>query len=586
MPTRHPRTKNRFGCVLIGMLILPISAALGGEVLYNGIELPHEWPPTNIPYARKPMPVPYLETRNIPKVIPIDVGRQLLVDDFLIAKTDLARTFHAATPHEVNPVIKPDKPWELRPHPQAMAFQGGVWFDPSDQLFKAWYNCGSGRSSGGWGGLAYATSKDGIHWEKPSLDVKEGSNFSLYVQHHDGTAVWLDHNAASPEERFKVLWNYRLPGEGRWFAKYQTSPDGIHWSKVLEQPETGNDFDLFFYNPFRKVWVYHQRTDLADTQNPSKTAVGRARLYREHPVARTLIAETPKRNDDLEKTGPPKGSVYWVGADDLDPRNPVEAWADIPPQLYSLACGPYESVMLGLFGIWSGPENRDMDKPPTATLPYNNQKRVDILVGFSRDGFHWDRSSRKRFVACTWKTGDWKCANIQPVTGCCLVVGDKLYIYHSARGWYADGSERWHTGLAILRRDGFASMDAGEQAGTLTTRPVTFRGKHLFVNVDCPRGELRAEALDEDGNVIAPFSLKNSVPVKADSTLCKMTWKGGEDLSELAGKPVRFRFTLTSGSLYSFWVSPEKSGASHGYVGAGGPGFIGATDTVGMKVDQ
>ena len=48
-----------------------------------------------------------------------------------------------------------------------------------------------------------------------------------------------------------------------------------------------------------------------------------------------------------------------------------------------------------------------------------------------------------------------------------------------------------------------------------------------------------------------------------------------------SGKPVRFRFHLSNGSLYSFWVSPDKSGASHGYVGAGGPGLTGPTDTVG-----
>ena len=57
---------------------------------------------------------------------------------------------------------------------------------------------------------------------------------------------------------------------------------------------------------------------------------------------------------------------------------------------------------------------------------------------------------------------------------------------------------------------------------------------------------------------------------------------GADDLSALAGKPVRFRFHLRNGSLYSFWVSPETSGASHGYVAAGGPGFTGPADTVGQ----
>jgi len=60
-------------------------------------------------------------------------------------------------------------------------------------------------------------------------------------------------------------------------------------------------------------------------------------------------------------------------------------------------------------------------------------------------------------------------------------------------------------------------------------------------------------------------------------------WKGADNLSALAGKPVRFRFHLRNGALYAFWVSPDKSGASRGYVAAGGPGFTGPTDTVGSR---
>jgi hypothetical protein len=49
---------------------------------------------------------------------------------------------------------------------------------------------------------------------------------------------------------------------------------------------------------------------------------------------------------------------------------------------------------------------------------------------------------------------------------------------------------------------------------------------------------------------------------------------------------VRFRFYLTEGDLYAFWVSPDESGASHGYVAAGGPGLTGPTDTVGSTAGQ
>jgi len=124
-------------------------------------------------------------------------------------------------------------------------------------------------------------------------------------------------------------------------------------------------------------------------------------------------------------------------------------------------------------------------------------------------------------------------------------------------------------------------MDAGGEAGTLTTRPVTFRGKYLFVNADVPNGELRAEVLDRTGNVVEPYTKANCRALRGDTTLARIRWNGADDLSALSGRAVRFRFHLANGSLYSFWVSPETSGASYGFVAAGGPGFTGSRDTVG-----
>ena len=82
---------------------------------------------------------------------------------------------------------------------------------------------------------------------------------------------------------------------------------------------------------------------------------------------------------------------------------------------------------------------------------------------------------------------------------------------------------------------------------------------------------------------IAPFTATRCVPVSVDSTLHEVTWGDGADLAALRGKPVQFRFQLTNGSLYAFWVSPDASGASHGYVAAGGPGYPGVIDTVGRQ---
>jgi len=203
------------------------------------------------------------------------------------------------------------------------------------------------------------------------------------------------------------------------------------------------------------------------------------------------------------------------------------------------------------------------------------------VLGFSRDGFHWDQPYRGRFISSTWDESNWRYGNVQSVAGGPLVVGDELYFYFSGRA--KPQGDNWDaaTGLATLRRDGFASMDAGSNTETLTTRPVTFQGKYLFVNVDCPKGELKVEVLNEDGEVIEPFAKNDCEPLSRDETMVQVNWDGKEDLADLAGKPVRFKFYLENGSLYSFWVSPDKSGASHGYVGAGGAGFTVPTDTVG-----
>ena len=39
---------------------------------------------------------------------------------------------------------------------------------------------------------------------------------------------------------------------------------------------------------------------------------------------------------------------------------------------------------------------------------------------------------------------------------------------------------------------------------------------------------------------------------------------------------------LRNAALYAFWVTPDDSGASHGYVAGGGPGLTGPTDTEGI----
>jgi len=78
------------------------------------------------------------------------------------------------------------------------------------------------------------------------------------------------------------------------------------------------------------------------------------------------------------------------------------------------------------------------------------------------------------------------------------------------------------------------------------------------------------EVLDASEKVLAVSQVISGDRTKARVEL--------PELSRLAGKPVKFRFHLTQGSLHAFWVTPDKNGASGGYLGAGGPDFGGAQD--------
>jgi hypothetical protein len=89
--------------------------------------------------------------------------------------------------------------------------------------------------------------------------------------------------------------------------------------------------------------------------------------------------------------------------------------------------------------------------------------------------------------------------------------------------------------------------------GELVTKPIVFSGKELALNfASSAAGDVRVEIQDEAGKAIPGFALAECPPVFGDSIERVVTWKGGADVSALAGKAVKLRFVLRDAEVFAY----------------------------------
>ena len=519
------------------------------EKLYNNIILPDTWPPKySVETLGNKQPVPYLD--NPPDVIDITVGRQLFVDNFLTEVHNLYPVCHKAKKFEGNPILKPETPMEKYERlPCAAPKSGGVWWDKDEKIMKMWYEAGWLHK------MAYATSKDGIHWDRPNLGISGDTNEILAERgaasaegevcyfRPDSTTVFIDYDTDKPDERYKLFM--RNPGLDRPGIA-AVSADGIHWNKARFTSVQG-DRSTIFYNPFRKKWVYSIRTAWH----------GRSRDYAE---CDDYLAGADWRGTD----------VKWLCADSTDKPN---AYIGVAPELYNVDCVAYESIMLGMFQIYYGPGN-------SVGFKTGAPKVTELVAMYSRDGFHFSRPTNDSFINASMVKVEWDRGYVQSVGGLCTVHDDELWFYYigfagdeegGGKGnpndcqfdtMYANGA----TGIAKLRRDGFVSLETSND-GDIITRKLTFRGKksHFFINGKTEQnGGISVEILSADKSKV----LAKSKLFVGDSTCAELDF-GDFDLSSLEGETFRIHFHITSGKIYSFWFSESENGESGGYDAAG-----------------
>ena len=261
-------------------------------------------------------------------------------------------------------------------------------------------------------------------------------------------------------------------------------------------------------------------------------------------------------------------------------------------QFYQMAPLPYGNVYFGIIGAY----HNESLKPIPPDKPWTD--RADAQLAFSRDGVIWKRvgetgamdheevnSERdwsasireSTFLPYGKKDQDWDWGFMTPYyTPEPIIINDQIhFFYASSNGkhwwtWTGDPplkdpnakEPKKGVGLATLRRDGFVSVNAGSNGGTMTTRPFVFLGDTLVLNADAAGGSIRIEALDSKGTPLLGFGLETSIKLTTDDIRHRLAWEGHKDLHQLQGRPIRLRihmknariFSLTPSTQHNHWV--------------------------------
>jgi len=483
----------------------------------------------------------------------VSTGRQLFVDDYLIAQTNGVVRHWNAPVKEPSPLIQP-----MDDAGCTVATDGGLWWDPTIRKFRLWYETD-------WcGHLRYAESDDGLAWQFPDLGIVKGTNrvFAEKSEKMDSWSVFPDYTAENP---YAAWWLYVSAPGGNTEDTVSFSTDGRRFERRGVTGLSGDRSSLY-YDPFRGTWVYSLR---------SYWGGGRSRRV---VTSADILPTEPYTCDDAKPDGV---------------RRLAEKWDSLPSvMLYNFTAVAYESLMLGVMETFRSPKKNalghmDNDACEDVGLP----KHTHLRFAFSRDGRNFAKGGERCAIYPEeWGSGKWDTGYLAIAGGICVIRDERLWFYYS--GFRGDGTRtrekgfRWgrngmyrngSIGVASLRRDGFAGMVADGE-GTLTTKPLKFTGSHLFVNAECRFGAVSAEILDADGKVLPGFGRTDCTELAcADATRHELKFKGG-DLAALGSRNVSIRFHLRMATLYAFWLSPSSKGESHGYVAAGGPAYPGLRD--------
>ena len=468
---------------------------------------------------------------------PIHVGtfRQLFIDEYAIAEMEgLQRTVQQPKKHKDNPIIVGKHPWERGVWgpavPSALYDEGKIrlWYravyftrpfsfvdaseDPEVRQRQIADLLDSMICQ-----MAYAESRDGVHFEKPKLGIIDykGSKENNLVWGRYGdwaNMVMKLPDEPDPNRRYRcIIWAKKEYG-GYYGNIAIYSPDGLHW-KLGPKPTRGalDHAYNFWFDPFRKEWI-----SLIQFTTLPRRSVGRM-------VSKDFVNWSDRREVLVPDDKDPPGTEFYI---------PTIMMID---QLY--VC------FLHIF------HTRATESNDRAPRQHGNR---DVQLATSRDGIHWERTCDRQVFLPNGPKGAFDQTMVMFV-GPPVEFENQLLLYYSAtKGSHGSTNRTRAIGLATLRPEGFVALEPKGTVGKMTTQPFRVAGNKLLVNADSHGGAVTVEVLDADGVARQGFSRADAKPLKSDSLAHEVAWKGHPDLSSLMGEVVRLRFRIRAAKVYSF----------------------------------
>ena len=317
------------------------------------------------------------------------------------------------------------------------------------------------------------------------------------------------------------------------------SPDGIHWSLIRDEPIiTDGAFDsqnLAFYDSVRGEYRAYIR-DFRDGRRCIKTCT----------------------SPDV---------VDWTTPQWLDyPNAPAE-------QLYTNQVMPYPRAP----HVFIGFPTRYVERPWSDAiegLPEPEHRRfraaaserygaalTDGLLMTSRDGHTFNRWGEAFLRPGPQLEGSWTYGDMYQAWGLLETPSarsgapNELSLYASEHYWRGD-----HTVFRryTIRADGFVSVRAPLNGGEMVTKPITFDGQMLTLNVaTSAAGRVRAELQSPDGAPIPGFAIEDCIDIIGDRLDMPVRWKNHASVGQLSGKPVRLRLSHSVVDVYATRFGPS-----------------------------